>query len=353
MIILVLGSLSWFVLYAFTYFFLPSVAIMKIAYQCCISIPLVLLATTVIGNRYYNKINALVYTITVLWIPLLLYLFMGAFILSILSLFLPMALLSLSSIVLGLLILICFIWGIAIACKPKIVEYTLDIPKLKQQWGNKKIVLVSDVHLGMVRSTAFMKKIVSMINDQNPDIVFIAGDLIDGPVFPYEQGLAPLSEIKSTFGTFYTAGNHDEYNKDQKKYYEVLKQYVTVLNDEKVMINETQIVGVIFAVEKKKKTQERLLATGFDKNLPSIVMLHDPRNASALAEEGVLLGLSGHTHAGQFFPTTLLVRGSYRALTKGIHYINGMAHITSVGVGTSGPLFRLGTKPEVAVIKIQ
>jgi hypothetical protein len=233
------------------------------------------------------------------------------------------------------------------------VSHAIRAPKLKEKWGDKNLVLFSDAHLGMVRNKKFMRTIVDMVNSLHPDIVFIAGDLIDGPVFPYEESLAPLADIKSTYGTFYTAGNHDEYNPEQEKYYSALQKYVTVLNDKKVIVNDTQITGIIYAQESVEETAKRLRSVEHDARMPSIVMLHDPKNIQALADQQVTLGLSGHTHAGQFFPFTLIVKSVYGSLTKGVHYLKEMAHITSVGVGTAGPLLRLGTVPEIIHIRIE
>ena len=319
-----------------------------------VGFPTVLLATMLIGNNYYHKLNAYIYSIVVMWIPTLMYLFIGSCILALTNLEVtqPKDILVLTWCVL-ILVAVALFAGIKSALNFKVVTYTIKSPLLKEKWGDKRIVMFSDSHLGMVRREKFMGKVVSMINGLTPDIVFIAGDLIDGPVFPYDAGLSPLKDIKSTYGVFYTAGNHDEYNRQQEKYYEALNKYATVLNDKKLMINGTQIVGVMFAQESFAETTKRLGHAGFDKNTPSIVMLHDPKNVEALKDAGVTLSLSGHTHGGQFFPFTLAVRSVYKNLSKGVNYLGNMAQFTSVGVGTAGPLFRLGTYPEVVVIKIQ
>ncbi len=315
--------------------------------------PVALIVTMVIGAKYYSKINAIIYTIASFWIAIFLHLLLIITILTLIyALTLDKELIIKATWVIFIIEVILFIYGIWVALYPKVITYSIHAPKLKEKWADKKIVLFSDSHLGIVRHRSFMQKIVQMINAQNPDIVLIAGDLIDGPTFPYEKGLAPLGEIKSTFGTFYTAGNHDEYNIEQEKYYTILNKYVTVLNDKKIMVNDTQLIGVMYAEESKQHTKDRLEKTGYDKSQPSIVMLHDPKNRRALVDSEVTLSFSGHTHGGQFFPFTLFVSLFYGKRTKGIQYLNETTHFTSVGVGTAGPIFRLGTRPEIAVVKI-
>ncbi len=320
-------------------------------------LPLIFIATTLIGNFVYNRFVALAYSISALWIPILLYLTLGS-ILIWLGYFLGklIHIPGLTAIIFSLVVIgvgISMVLGITNALSPKTVTYNISAPLLQEKWSNKKIVLFSDSHFGLVRNKRFAQKIVRMINELHPDIVFIAGDLIDGPIIPYEETLKPLADIKSTFGVFYTAGNHDEYNREQTEYYQALNKYVTVLNDKQVVVNDTQVTGIIYAHETEKKTQERLLATGFDKTIPSIVMLHDPKNVNALKDAGVTLSLSGHTHGGQFFPITLIVKGIYSKLRKGVNYLGSMTQFTTVGVGTAGPLFRLGTQPEIVILKIQ
>lgn len=352
MLLLVAGT-SWFILYVFGFVFEMTPATLLVAKTVCAILPILLVVTMLIGRGHYSKLNAWMYIVASLWIPIFMYLFLLAVVLGLLYNYAPIELLQKITLALLAVTMVSFVFGIKTALNPKIKTYTIKAPRLKEKWGDKKIVLFSDSHLGVVRHANFMQKIVDMINTQKPDIIFIAGDLIDGPVFPYEKGLAPLGELKSTFGTFFTAGNHDEYNIEQEKYYSILKKYVTVLNDKKVIVNDTQIIGVVYSEESSKGTEARLAQTGYEQTLPSIVMLHDPRNVPALAKLGVDLSLSGHTHGGQFFPVTLLVSMLYRGLTKGINYLGKTAHFTSVGVGTAGPLFRLGPNAEIVVIKIE
>lgn len=307
-----------------------------------------------IGNKRFSRINNFFYSLSVFWAPLLIYLILGCCVLWMvlgigyvfhINFTMPYVLIGIAiSILLGIF------WGIYRACTPQTTHYQINAPILIPLWKNKKIVMFSDSHLGMVRNQTFAKKIVHIINKERPDMVIIAGDLIDGPVIPYKTTLAPLRDINAPLGTFYTAGNHDEYNTQQKEYYEALTQYVTVLNDARIEINGTQLIGLAFAHETLTETADKLIKTGYQINQPSIVILHDPKNTQALVANNVALVLSGHTHGGQFFPFTLIVHALYKKLAKGLHYFNNTAAITSVGIGTAGPLFRLGTRPEIVVI---
>lgn len=291
------------------------------------------------------------------WISILLWLFTASLILAPLSIVLvqndmTMLFTTVLSIVFVGIIVTIFV-GIWNGWDPKVVSHQFKIPVLAPLWKDKRIVLFSDSHLGMVRNKKFLKKIVSLVNAQSPDLVLIAGDLIDGPALKYEEVLAPLSEIKSTFGVFFTSGNHDQYNMHPEQYYGVLQKHVTILDDAKVTVNNTELIGIAYGNELPSATQERLKKSLYDADKPAIAVLHDPKNAEALADAGIPLILSGHTHGGQFFPITWLVKGLYRNRTKGTYQVKETLGFTSVGVGTGGPLLRLGTQPEIAVITIE
>lgn len=324
---------------------------------CAIVFPILLIATMAIGNTRYHTLIAWTYRVSIFWIPLLLWLFITSLFLAPLyalsvqnGFTLPLQ--EISSIV--LVCLIVFLGaGILQALRPKVLTRTLSIPALRQQWAGKKIAVFSDVHLGAVRNKNFLKKIVRMVNAQEPDLILIAGDLIDGPAIKYEEVLSPLSELKSTFGTFFTSGNHDQYNRHPETYYGTLRKHLTILDDAKVTVNETELIGIAYGNELKEATKNRLRETLFENSAPSIALLHDPKNAEALAEAGVSLILSGHTHAGQFFPFTLIVQALYRERAQGIYRIGESTGFTTVGVGTAGPLLRIGNQPEVVILSIE
>ena len=332
----------------------------KIVKWVFILMPLVLIATMTIGTKIYNSINAFFYVIAATWLPLLIYFFMGAVLLSIIYIIGVVSGHPINVFPLAITILIIIFgvtgYGIWNATKPRVVTYEIESPALSKAWSNKNIVLVSDTHLGIVRSEGFMRKIVKKINEQNPDLVLIAGDIIDGPVFDYKHGLSPLRNIQSTFGTVYTPGNHEAYNMEPEKFYPVVKELTKTLIDESVEINSTKIIGLSFKNESFEDTRKRLVKIGFDSvhtSIPTIALLHDPKNTTALLDAGVSLVVSGHTHCGQFFPMTLVVKSIYKEYTYGVHTRNGGTAITTCGAGTAMSPLRLGTNPEIVVIHIK
>lgn len=329
-----------------------------IAIVLMISLPLFLVATMTLSRYFWSPVLQYFYIPGATWLPYLLYLFIASiitafvyFVSTTYSLNIPVqtiggCLFIVSTLLVG--------YGLLHAQQPKVVMYSVNSEALSKNWSGKKIVFVADTHLGIVWRQKFMSKVVSLINEQQPDMVLLPGDIIDGPTFPVSEGLDPLRNIQSTYGTFFTPGNHEGYSADQKSFYSAISQLTTPLIDQKTTINETQIIGIDYrAQESKEALIKRLDLTGYSKEKPSIALLHDPKNSKILQDQGVSLVVSGHTHCGQFWPISLIVKKMYGEYTHGIVERNGSVHITTCGVGTAMSPVRIGTTPEIVVIKIQ
>ncbi len=244
--------------------------------------------------------------------------------------------------------------GIINANNTRIVRIEVNSSVLSPLWKGKKIVFSSDTHLGLIRREKFMKKIIDIINNEKPDITFNLGDLIDGPSFPYTKGFAPISELKSPMGDYYVEGNHESYSQEYNVFKENFPKNLNDITGKKVMINNTQIIGIPYgAMKGANEINQELEQVKYDKNIPSIILMHDPKDTSKLADNGVSLVLSGHTHAGQFFPFTLLVKKIAGKYFHGLTYTKDTAEITSSGVGTAMVPIRVDTIPEIIVVTIK
>jgi len=92
------------------------------------------------------------------------------------------------------------------------------------------------------------------------------------------------------------------------------------------------------------------LVEGLRRDLPIILLDHQPFDLQQTADNGVALQVSGHTHGGQFFPGNLFARLVFEKLYGYTRIGNTHVYVTS-GVGVMGPQCRLGTNPEIVVIK--
>jgi uncharacterized protein len=99
--------------------------------------------------------------------------------------------------------------------------------------------------------------------------------------------------------------------------------------------------------------REILEKAGVDRARASILLAHRPENLSVPEEAGISLQLSGHTHSGQFWPWTLVAGRVHGKFAYGLNRQGRMLVFTSSGAGTWGPPFRLGTRSEVVLIRLE
>ena len=321
-------------------------------------LPVVFIFTTFIGFKYYTKIGSYLYTISAVWFGFVIYLFIGQFIIagitslgvfgkfniSIYSLEISFFMLAIFSI----------IYGVYNASRPKIVKWNIKSKTLSSKWSDKKIILISDTHFGQTRNEGFAKKITKIIKEENPDLVFHAGDIIDGPSFPYKDSFKHVESLLPPLGLIYVEGNHERYSLEYDTFRSIFPKNITDVTDKKIIVNETQIIGLSYkGNESKENTRERLERLGYDKNTSSIVLLHDPRNSAALADLNVSLVLSGHTHGGQFIPINFIIELLYGSFSHGVNYTKDTIGVITYGIGTATIPIRIGTTPEIVILDIK
>lgn len=320
--------------------------------------PLIFIFSMLYSYKHYSVFNSWLNTISSIWLGILLYVFIASVIVALLILLnyyfgfmIPVKIISGILIVLTLALIT---YGVINADNPRIVKWDVTSEKLSKDWSGKKIIMISDVHLGTMRGEGFLKKVVNKINKENPDIVFIVGDLIDGSSFPYEEWLSEFSSLKPQYGILYVEGNHEKYSQEYEKFKSALPPSISNLSNKKVIINNTQIIGLDYKMyELDNEINKELETLQYDKNQSSIILIHDPRNNSDLSREGASLILSGHTHNGQLFPGTLLIDGTYKQYAHGVSYTGSTAAVTGAGVGTAVIPIRIGTIPEIVELTIK
>ncbi|HEY9061852.1 MAG TPA: metallophosphoesterase [Pseudobacteroides sp.] len=254
------------------------------------------------------------------------------------------------------LILIIGTWQ---ARNPITVKYDISINKDGGSIKNLHAVMVSDIHLGTLVRKGQLDKMVGLINDKNPDIVFIAGDLINDDIKPFLDQNMPesLRQVKSKYGVYYCLGNHEYYGSSSNEIARVLTEAgIKVLRDSYVNIQDSiYIIGREDMGSGRHLNQPRAtlsqIISGLDKSKPLILLDHQPSNLKEPAGEAIDLQLSGHTHRGQFFPfnfiTNAIFEKDWGYLKKGDFQL-----IVSSGLGTWGPPIRFLNSTELVEINI-
>ena len=250
--------------------------------------------------------------------------------------------------------LIAGLYGVFNAGWTRITRATVELANLPEAWRGRTAALISDVHLGHVRNGNFLRRMVGKILREEPDVIFIAGDLFDGTFIDPARAAEPLSKLSAPHGVYFVAGNHEQFGDDSKYLQAVAAAGVRVLSNEKVEADGLQIIGVPY----RNAAQDGHLASvlhrvGVDRNRASILLTHAPDRPQVAEAAGVSLQLSGHTHLGQFIPWSWIARRIYRQFVYGLSRIGKMQVFTSSGAGTWGPPLRLGSNPEIVVLEFQ
>ena len=190
---------------------------------------------------------------------------------------------------------------------PPLRHVQIPLPRLREQ---KRIALISDVHIGHTLKGDFLARIVEQINTLDADIVVIVGDLVDDYIDRIAHEFAALDSIKSKEGVFYVNGNHEYYH-DIESIMRFLRQTsVRVLANESIELSGFNLAGVNdlaglrFGMEAPdlKRAKQNL-----NPAKPSILLAHQPKFSRRYDVSDFDLVLSGHTHAGQVFPMSVFV----------------------------------------------
>ena len=237
---------------------------------------------------------------------------------------------------------------------PSVVTLNLNLDKPTQ---NKalKVVAVSDIHVGVTIDKARLQQYVALINEQQPDIVLMAGDISDRSIKPIinQKMNEEFRSIKSRYGVYAINGNHEHYAEQPNATSEYLESAgVKVLKDASVLIDSSfYIVGRDDRTNPNRKELSTIVA-GLREDLPKILLDHQPYHLDEAEKNKIDLQFSGHTHNGQFFPGNLFVKRMYEL---GYGYLKkGNTHYyVSSGLGIWGPQYRIGTQSEIVVINIK
>ena len=228
---------------------------------------------------------------------------------------------------------------------------TVTLPNLPPSWKGRTALLATDLHLGNINATGFAGRIAAIARRLHPDLIFLAGDLYDGSKADPVRIAAPLFELSPPFGMYFCGGNHEDFGDAEHYAAALTRGGIRVLHNERVLVDGLQVIGVSYAdstypAHLRAFLEPLHLAAG----PASILLNHVPHRLPVVEQTGVSLQVSGHTHGGQFFPFTLVVRWVYGKFTYGLQRFGNLQVLTSSGAGTWGPPMRVGTHPEVVLI---
>jgi hypothetical protein len=242
----------------------------------------------------------------------------------------------------------------------RVKRVEVPLARLPQSLDGMTIVQLSDVHVGPTLGREFMRDVVRTVNQLAPDLVAITGDLVDGSVERLGPAVSELASLRSRFGTFFVTGNHEYYSGAAEWCQELDSLGVRVLRNERVEIGTGNDTFDLAGVDDLQGSRfgdghgmdlARAL-TGRDPSREVVLLAHQPRVVNEARQHGVGLQLSGHTHGGQMWPFSWLVK-LQQPVVSGLERIGETWVYVSNGTGYWGPPMRFGAPAEVTQIVLR
>ncbi|MDR3228110.1 MAG: metallophosphoesterase [Puniceicoccales bacterium] len=222
-----------------------------------------------------------------------------------------------------------------------------------------RVAVAADFHMGEIIGRGRVAQFVEKINALGADIILLPGDLVDAALAPVvaERCDEELRKLKAPLGVYAVLGNHD---RDGGVTAFLTSAGIRVLRDEAVLVNgEFWLVGRVdrsgrgMVGEESRKAILEILPRTRSAGKPVIVLDHQPAKKSLAEAEaaGVDLLLSGHTHAGQTWPVTWLVRWIFK-VSHGLGNSGATQVFVTSGLGLWGFPARIGSRAEVVELRI-
>jgi hypothetical protein len=239
---------------------------------------------------------------------------------------------------------------------PRVERVEIGVPGLHPDLEGFRIVQISDLHVGRTIRRAYVERTVAKALALAPDLFALTGDIVDGPVERLAFHVESLRNLAQK-NCFFILGNHDCYSGAERWIAHFRSMGMRVLLNEHAVVRKGAarlLVGGVVDPAFSKTRPDAEAASGKANTADfRLLLAHNPRLAPLGARAGFDLQLSGHTHAGQFFPWTLAVRLVHAPHVAGLSREGAMQVYVSAGTGTWGPPVRFGTSPELTLLVLR
>jgi predicted MPP superfamily phosphohydrolase len=221
------------------------------------------------------------------------------------------------------------------------------------------IAQITDIHVGATIKRGYVNRIVDAVNALEADVVAVTGDLVDGSVARLAGHTEPMRRLTARHGVFFVTGNHEYYSGVHAWIAELRRLGLSVLmNEHIVLVHEGECIVIAGVTDfnahhfdPSHRSDPARAIVGAPEQAVKVLLAHQPRSAFAAAQAGYHLQLSGHTHGGQFFPWSLVVK-FLEPFTNGLYRLGELSLYVSRGTGYWGPPKRFGAPSEITHLRL-
>jgi predicted MPP superfamily phosphohydrolase len=270
----------------------------------------------------------------------------------------------------------------------------IPMPNLPPALDGMQIVQISDIHLSGYMSRTQVRRAVDMANDLGADLAVVTGDLITGTGDSIADCVDEIRHLHAPLGTWGCNGNHEIYARaEDEAGYLYAQAGMKLLRHENAQIifkgAPFNLIGVDYQRERTRNGQRQQTLASVEplvrRDMPNILLSHNPNSFPRAAELGIELSLAGHTHGGQIqveildhrlsparfitdfiaglyqrplFASAPIERAAAVPRTSNLSLFaspsSPMANIyVNRGLGTVGAPVRLGVPPEITLLVLR
>ncbi len=239
---------------------------------------------------------------------------------------------------------------------PVVQNYDVELPGLPANLDNTVIIGLSDLHIGSTLDGKWLEARVAQVRAEKPDIIVLLGDIFEGHGRISDEYIGALRGLRAPMGVWAVLGNHEFHGTDGSAESVFGSAGITVLRNEKVALRPgLTLAGIddLTALHRSGLSTDLVRqALARPVRDATILLSHTPWSADRAAKAGAGLMLCGHTHGGQIWPFSYIVRLFYPMLA-GRYDVDGMTVIVSRGAGLWGPRMRLWQPGEIIRVTLK
>ena len=242
---------------------------------------------------------------------------------------------------------------------PAVVRVRVPIAGLAPALNGFRIVQLSDLHISDTLRRSFVERVVTTANELNADVIALTGDIADAHVADAREDASPLARLEAVHGKFFVTGNHEYYwdvhgwvSEVERLGFEPLMNAHRVITRDGARVLVAGVTdGLAGAGTPGHRSDPRAAVAEAPAADVRVLLAHQPISAFDAHKVGFDLQISGHTHGGQYFPFTLLVR-LFQPFVSGLHRLGDMWLYVSRGTGYWGPPIRICAPSEITLLEL-
>ena len=214
-----------------------------------------------------------------------------------------------------------------------------------------RLVMASDLHLGYHNPRKELSRWVDMLNAEKPNLVLIAGDIIDMSIRPLkDENMA--EELRRIEAPVYAClGNHEYYSNEPEAQRFFREAGIHLLRDSSTVVDDLCVIGRDDRTNPHRKEVDELAHEADMEGHYTILLDHQPYHLEKAEQAKIDFQFSGHTHHGQVWPISWITNALYEC-AFGSHQRGNTRYYISSGLGIWGGKYRIGTRSEYIVATI-